>query len=72
MGMSRNISLYFTEKEYSFLVDMINRSATSSSSGISKGGILRALVRMLQQLDVNLAGVKTEDELLKRLKDSLQ
>lgn len=72
MRDSRNIPLHLTEKEYTFILNMAEQSESSDSSGISKGAILRAMIRLLQQLEVDVSGVKTEDQLLKRLQNALQ
>jgi hypothetical protein len=53
-------------------MNMIKQSVCDGGSGISKSAILRALIRLLQQLDVDVAGVCTEDQLLERLKNSIQ
>jgi hypothetical protein len=34
--------------------------------------ILQTLLRLLQRLEVDMTGVKTEDELLKRLEDAVE
>ena len=72
MGCSHHISLHFTEKQDFFVMNIIKQSVCNGSSGISKSAILRALIRLLQQLDVDVTGVCTEDQLLERLKNSIQ
>ncbi len=67
---SRNTSLYLTEKEYSFVTSIAEHSASDRAPGISKGAILRALIRLVQHLDVDMSGVRTEDQLLQRLEDA--
>ena len=67
---SRNTSLYLTEKEYSFVVNIVEHSASDGDTGISKGAILRTLIRLVQHLDVDMSGVKTEDQLLQRLEEA--
>ena len=66
------IPLYFTEEEISFILDMERRSATECGRGVSKEMVLRTLVRLLQQLEVDVSGLKTEDQLLQRLESAIQ
>lgn len=72
MRASRNTSLYLTEKEYSFVTSIAEHSASDRAPGISKGAILRALIRLVQHLDVDMSGVRTEDQLLQRLEDAVK
>lgn len=72
MGCNRHISLHFTEKQDFFVLNMMERSMLKGAPGISKAAILRTLIRLLQQLDVDVSGVDTEDQLLERLKSSIQ
>lgn len=72
MRASRNTSLYLTEKEYSFVTSIAEHSARDRNPGISKGAILRTLIRLVQHLDVDMSGVKTEDQLLRRLEDAVK
>jgi len=68
----RNISLHFTENEHSFILSMARQCAVNSSFVISKGAILRTLIRMLQRLEVDVSGVRTEDQLLQCLQDAIK
>lgn len=72
MRASRNTSLYLTRKEYSFVTSIAEHSASDRDPGISKSAILRTLIRLVQHLDVDMSGVKTEDQLLQRLEDALK
>jgi hypothetical protein len=69
---SRNTSLYLTKKEYSFILNIAEQSAVDGSPGVSKGAILRTLVQLLRHLEVDMSGVKTEDQLLQRLEDAVE
>lgn len=69
---SRNTSLYLTEKEYSFVTNIAEHSTSDRNPGISKGAILRTLIRLVEHLDVDVSGVKTEDQLLQRLEDAVK
>ncbi len=44
---------------------------SKGGSKIPKTVILRALIRMFMELDVDLAGVRTEEEFLERLRESI-
>ncbi len=70
--MSRNISLHFTEEEHNFILNTAAQYLRDSSVIISKGAILRSLVRLLQQLEMDVSGVKTEDQLLQCLQDTVK
>ena len=72
MRDSHNISLHFTENEHSFILSMARQCAVNGSSVISKGAILRTLIRMLQRLEVDVSGVRTEDQLLQCLQDAIK
>ncbi|MBD3184242.1 hypothetical protein GF312_18300 [Candidatus Poribacteria bacterium] len=54
------------------LQEMGNDARASGGYKIPKTMIMRALVRLLMQLDVDPSGVKTEDELLDRLKKAIE
>ncbi len=69
--MSRNTSLHLTEKEHSFIINIAKQCANNGGSGVSEGAIVRTMVRLLQKLDVNVSGVKTEDQLLARLQNAV-
>ena len=70
--MSRNISLHFTEEEHNFILNTAAQYLHDGGVRISKGAILRSLVRLLQQLEVDVSGVKVEDQLLQRLQDAVK
>ncbi len=72
MKYGRHISLHFTEKQDFFVSNMIEQSMRNGSSGMSKAAILRTMIKLLQQLDVDVVGVCTEDQLLERLQSSIQ
>lgn len=72
MEGSCNISLSLTGAEYSFLTNMLDQCASKSVSGMSVDAILRTMVRLLQKLEVNVSGVRTEDQLLGRLQDAVR
>lgn len=70
--MSCNISLHFTEEEHSFVLNMVKQCASDGGFRVSKGTILRSLIRLLQQLHVDASEVKTEEQLLQRLQDAVK
>ncbi len=72
MEDSRNISLNLTETEYSFITSMADQFAGKGAPQVSADAILRAMVRLLQQLKVDVSGISTEDQLLERLQDAMQ
>lgn len=72
MRASLNTSLKLKEQEYSFILDIIKKCESSGGGGLSKTAIFRALVRLLQQLDVDLSGVENEDQLIQRLQDAIK
>ena len=51
---------------------MVEQCARNYGSEISRGAILRALIRLLQQLEVDVSGVKTEDQLLQRMQNAVK
>jgi len=67
---SRNVSMYLTEEQYSFLLNIAAECANEGGSGLSTQAILRTLIRLLQHLEVDVSGIRTEDELLQRLEDA--
>ncbi len=69
---SRNTSAYLTEEEYSFITSLVKHSMGDESPKISKGAVLRTLIRLLQHLQVDMSGVKNEDQLLQRLEDAIE
>lgn len=72
MGFSHSISLSFRQDEYSFLLEMAEKTLNNNGEGISKTAILRSLIRFLQCLDMELSGVKTEEQLTRQLQKSLE
>ena len=66
-----SISLDLKVAEYSFITNMLDQCASKSVSGMSVDAILRTMVRLLQQLEVNVSGVRTEDQLLGRLQNAV-
>jgi hypothetical protein len=68
----QDVRLYFTEEQYSYLLNIAEQCASEGNSGLSKEMILLTLLRLLQRLEVDMTGVKTEDELLKRLEDAVE
>ena len=72
MKNGQDVSLYFTEEQYSYLLNIAEQCAREGNSGLSKEVILQTLLRLLQRLEVDVTGVKTEDELLKRLEDAVE
>jgi len=47
------------------------RARTSGGTKLRKTEILRALVRLLMELDVDLTGVRDENEFLRRLRKAV-
>ncbi len=72
MKYGRHISLHFTEKQDFFILKMVKRSMSDNGPGVSKAAILRTLIKLLQQLDVDVSGINTENQLLERLQSSMQ
>jgi len=72
LSVKRNTSLYLTKKEYSFVSNMAEQCAGNGVSQVSPSMILRNMIRLLHQLEVNVSGVKTEDQLLKQLQIAVQ
>ena len=72
MEGSRNISLNLTEAEYSFIMNMADQFAGKDIPAVSANAILRTMVRLLQQLKVDVSGIDTEDQLLDRLRNAMQ
>ncbi len=70
MRTSRNVCMYLTEEQCSFLLNIAGECANEGVPGLSTQGILRTLIRLLQHLEVDVSGVRTEDELLQRLEDA--
>ncbi|MFC1717622.1 hypothetical protein ACFL6S_28430 [Candidatus Poribacteria bacterium] len=72
MADSRNISLNLTKTEYSFIMTMADQCAGKGAPEVSADAILRAMVRLLQQLKVDVSEISTEDQLLERLQNAVQ
>jgi hypothetical protein len=68
----QNVCLYFTEEQFSFLMHIAEQCADGEDNSLTEEAVLRALVRLLQQMKVDMTGVKTEDEMLQRLEDALE
>ena len=71
MRANFDASFNLRKKEYSFILNMARQCEGNGGSQMPIGDVLRALIRLLQHLDVNVSGVKTEDQLLQRLKDAI-
>ena len=67
-----SLNLTITKEEYSYILDMAKRGANGGDTGLSKDAILRAMIRLLQRLRVDVSGVKTEDQLLERLQNAVR
>lgn len=72
MRNDQNVCLYFTEEQFSFLMHIAEQCADGEDNSLTEEAVLRALVRLLQQMKVDMTGVKTEDEMLQRLEDALE
>jgi len=68
----QDVCLYFTEEQFSFLMHIAEQCADGEDNSLTEEAVLRALVRLLQQMKVDVTGVKTEDEMLQRLEDALE
>ena len=66
-----SISLNLTEAEYSFIMNMADQFANKDTPAVSADAILRTMVRLLQQLKVDVSGIDTEDQLLNRLQNAM-
>lgn len=66
------INLTLPESLDRFLEEMGTEAKANKGYKLPKTLIVRALVRMLGDLDVDVSGVKTEDELLERLKEAVK
>ena len=71
MRVCHNMSFRLTEREHSFITNMAEQCAEGNGSEESKCRILRTLIRLFEHLDVDLSGVRTEEQLLKRLQDAV-
>jgi hypothetical protein len=72
MNGGRQILAELTEEQFSFLEDFEKRCNGSGNTSISKGSILRCLLRLFEEVDVDVRGVETEDELFYRALDILK
>lgn len=70
--MSGEVSLFLAKDEYDLICSVAEASASDESPGVSEETVLRALIRMLERLDVDLFGVRTEDQLLDCFRDAMQ
>jgi hypothetical protein len=52
------------------IADVGNRARASGGRKIRKTEVLRALVRFMIELDVDVSGVKSEDDFFSRLRDA--
>ena len=68
----RDVCLYFTEEQFSFLMHIAEQCADGDDNSLTEEAVLRALVRLLQQMKVDMTGVETEDEMLQRLEDAIE
>lgn len=71
MEDSLNTTLNLRRQECSFILNIAEQCAVNSDSKISKGAILRTLIRLLQHLEVDVSGVKTEDQLFQRIQNAI-
>jgi len=63
MKNGRNISAQLTPEQFSFLADFEKQC---SDPDISKASIMRCLLRLFENVDVDLQPVRTEDDLLQQ------
>ncbi len=72
MGGIRNISLDLTDTEYLFIADVARQCASEGTcaSEVSEHTVLRAMIRLLQNLEVDVCNVRTEEQLLDRLRNA--
>lgn len=68
----RDVCLYFTEEQFSFLIHIAEQCADGDDNSLTEEAVLRALVRLLQQVKVDMTAVKTGDEMLQRLEDAIE
>ncbi len=66
MKGSKEISARLTREQFLFLEDFRSRCDGSDSLSISEASILRCLLRLFEKVDVDVKGVKTENELFYR------
>jgi len=73
MDRNKEISAELTQEQFSFLEDFEKRCKNhSDSSSISKTMLLRCLLRLFEEVNVDVRGVKTEEELLRRSLSALK
>lgn len=72
MRASLNTFLELREQEYSFILNIVKQCEGKGDSQMSSEAILRALIRLLQHLNVDVSGVKTEDQLLQCLQKAIE
>jgi len=67
-----SISLDLSAAEYSFVTNMADQCKSKAGAEVSAEGVLRTMVRLLQRLEVNVSGARTEDQLVDRLQAAVQ
>lgn len=67
-----SVSLALPDEHNRMLQKLGNHARATGGCNIPKTMIMRALVRLLVTLDVDPSGVKTEDELLERILESVE
>ena len=72
MAVNRDLCLYLTEEQYSFLQNIAEKCASEDGAGLPQAAILKTLVMLLQHMKVDVTGVRTEDELLQRLEEAVE
>lgn len=71
MGAS-NIALHLTEKEHSFIQNISKQCRMDSIYDKPEDAILCTMIRLLQHLELDVSGIKTEDQLLDRLQGAIR
>jgi len=72
MCENREVSVMLTQEQLAFLEDFQERCSKSTCPGISKESIVRCLLRLFENVEVDVQGIRTEDELLYRLLSALK
>ncbi|MBD3184243.1 hypothetical protein GF312_18305 [Candidatus Poribacteria bacterium] len=72
MSIQCDLSLFLTKEEHSFIKNLTYRCSCEGNSKISEETVFRVLVRLLQDLELDLSDIKTEEELLYCLKENLR
>jgi hypothetical protein len=73
MSRSREILIELTQEQFLFLEDFGKRCGSSAANqGISKASILRCLLKLFEEVDVDMQGVMTENDLLQRSLNALK